>query len=96
MLKRDKLMTDKYINIDGELVELTEVARNGDKKLYSYPQDWRIVGVSLNEVKKEFPDYYTSETFENFLCDYLIERNGEIQFYEPDGTPIDENTDLED
>ena len=81
---------DKSLNIDGEKIQLTEVAANGDKKLYRFESDWRITPASKKEINENFPEYEYNP-LENLTYSFLIEYNGKIRFYDPDGEPIDDN-----
>lgn len=81
-------MKHKEIDIDGEKIQLVEVSEHDNKILYRFESDSRIVGADWEEVTKNFPDYLPAP-FEVLTHDYLIETDGKIQFYEPDGTPFD-------
>ena len=78
---------DRTLNIDGEDIVLVEVARNDELALYRFDCDGRICGAPINEIKKKFPKYKMGE-FEWGLHDFLIEENGVLQMYDPDGEPI--------
>lgn len=82
-------MENKEIRIDEKIVKLAEVAQNGNKKLLRFESDWRVTGAPFEDVMKNFPDY-KPESYEILKYDYFIEEDGKIQFYEPDGTPIDD------
>lgn len=80
-------MTDRFIDVDGDKIQLVEVAEKEGKKLYRFDSDWRVVGAEWEEVEKKFPEYQP-EPLEVLTHDYLIEEDGKIQFYYPDGSPI--------
>ena len=83
-------MGNRALNIEGEIIQLVEVAKSGDKRLLRFNSDWRISGARLKEVRENFPDY-KFEPFETVDYDFLIEEDGKIQLYWPDGEPIEDD-----
>ena len=63
-------------------------AENGKNVLYKYETDERICGAPLKEVKEKFPNYKIGG-MEMTFCDFLIEENGTMILYEPDGSVAD-------
>lgn len=80
-------MDRKIIAIDGKEIVLEEVAQNGNCKLFRYESDDRICGAPIKEVVEKFPDYRPSR--EDLTCDYLLEENGTLIVYNPDGSVAD-------
>lgn len=81
-------MNTVAIEIEGEKVVLDEVTKNGDNKLYRLKSDWRITGAPIREIREKFPDY-KFEPFERLDYDFLIEEDGNLKLYEPDGSDWD-------
>lgn len=85
-------MGDLQINIDGDIIELEEVAYNENGTLYRFVSDGRIEGAPRKEIKELFPEY-KFEPYELAVYDFLFERGGKLQFYWPDGEPITDDDD---
>jgi len=81
-------MENKEIVIEGKVIPLVKVAENGENVLYKYETDERICGAPISEVKEKFPDYKIGG-MEMAFCDFLIEENGTMVVYEPDGSVAD-------
>ena len=81
-------MANKELYIEQEKVILEEVAEYGGRKLYRVNNDWRITGAPMKEVREKFPEY-KHDLFEPFFFNYLIEEDGNLKFYGPDGEEIE-------
>lgn len=81
-------MNNRVIVIDGDRIPLTAVCENEGNVLYKFPMDFRVVGAPLMEVKRKFPNY-EKDPHDSIFTDYLIEENGELILYDPDGEPVD-------
>ena len=81
---------NRLLDIDGEKIILEEVAKNQETNstLYRFLSDYRVCGAPLGEVKEKFPDYKPA-AMETFVCSYLIAKDGDIHFYDPDGEPAE-------
>ena len=89
-------MGNLELDLDGDKLQLEEVACNENGTLYRFASDWRVVGAPLKDIKELFPEY-KFEPNELVAYDFLFEKDGVLQFYWPDGEPItdDELEELE-
>ena len=82
-------MKDRVLLIEGEEIPLTAVAENDGNVLYSFETDYRVVGAPLSEIKRMFPDFKKTPE-DSIFRDFLIEENGTLILYDPDGEPVDQ------
>lgn len=75
-MKRSIYLGDKEIVMES-------VAQHDNTVLYRYESNGFINSATDEEIKKEFPDY-KFELCENFIYDFMIEKDGVLQVKEPD------------